>query len=77
MHTQQQLSSSAHIISWRESLPVEHFLGIASSVFVSKSCWGVQSAEEAYFRQSFTDFFASFKFNVYLGLFAQIINFYW
>jgi gustatory receptor len=46
-------------------------------VFVSKSCWGVRSAEEAYFRQSFTDFFASFKFNIYLGLFTQIVNLFW
>ncbi|XP_070501269.1 gustatory receptor for sugar taste 64f-like [Chironomus tepperi] len=53
---------------------IEHNLGIASGVYVSKSCWGVHSAEEAYFRQSFTDFFASFKFNIYLGLFAQIVN---
>ena len=58
-------------------LLVEHNLGIASGVYVSKSCWGVHSAEEAYFRQSFTDFFASFKFNIYLGLFAQIVNLFW
>lgn len=58
-------------------LSVEHNLGIASGLYLSKSCWNVQSAEEAYFRQSFTDFFAVFKFNIYLGLFAQIINVFW
>lgn len=56
---------------------VEHNLGIASGRYLSKSCWNVQSAEEAYFRQSFTDFFTVFKFNIYLGIFAQIINGFW
>lgn len=58
-------------------LPVEHNLGIASGLYLSKSCWNVQSAEEAYFRKSFTDFFSVFKFNVYLGFLAQIINVFW
>jgi len=53
---------------------VEHNLGIVSGLYLSKSCWGVRSAEEAYFRQSFTDFFSVFSFNIYLGLFAQIVN---
>lgn len=56
---------------------VEHNLGIASGVFLSKSCWDVRSAEEAYFRQSFTEFFSIFTFNIYLGLFAQIVNVFW
>lgn len=58
-------------------LSVEHNLGIASGLYLSKSCWNVQSAEEAYFRQSFTDFFAVFKFNIYLGIFSQVINVFW
>lgn len=56
---------------------VEHNLGIASGLYLSKSCWNVRSAEEAFFRQSFTDFFAVFKFNIYLGVFAQVINVFW
>lgn len=58
-------------------LSVEHNLGVASGLYLSKSCWNVRSAEEAYFRQSFTDFFAVFKFNIYLGLLAQVINILW
>lgn len=59
------------------NLTVEHNLSVATGVFLSKSCWGVRSAEEAYFRQSFTEFFSIFTFNIYLGLFAQIVNVFW
>ncbi|CAO1403379.1 unnamed protein product [Diamesa serratosioi] len=54
---------------------VEHILAIASGFYLSKECWNVHSAEEAYFKQSFTDFFAAFNYNIYLALFAQAINF--
>lgn len=56
---------------------VEHNLGCATGVLLSKSCWNVRSAEEAYFRQSFTEFFSIFTFNIYLGLFAQVVNVFW
>ena len=56
---------------------VEHNLGIASGLYLSKSCWNVRSAQEAYFRLSFTDFFTIFGYNVYLGVLVQGINFYW
>lgn len=59
------------------NVAVEHNLSIATGVFLSKSCWNVRSAEEAYFRQSFTEFFSTFTFNIYLGLFAQIVNVFW
>lgn len=60
-----------------KTFSVEHNLGVASGLYLSKSCWNVQSAEEAYFRQSFTDFFSVFQFNIYLGLFVQVINVFW
>lgn len=56
---------------------VEHNLGIASGLYLSKSCWNVRSADEAYFRQFFTDFFTVFKYNVFLGAFAQVVNVFW
>lgn len=56
---------------------VEHILAIASGFYLSKECWNVHSAGEAYFKQSFTDFFTAFTYNIYLALFAQAINFLW
>lgn len=64
-------------ILWHFLFSVEHNLGIASGLYLSKSCWNVQSAEEAYFRQSFTDFFSVFEFNIYLGILAQTVNVFW
>lgn len=64
-------------IFWHFSPLVEHNLGIASGLYLSKSCRNVQSAEEAYFRQSFTDFFSVFEFNIYLGILAQTVNVFW
>ncbi|CRK99527.1 CLUMA_CG012846, isoform A [Clunio marinus] len=40
---------------------VEHNLGIASGIYSSKSCWSMQPADEAYFRNSFIDFFTVFN----------------
>lgn len=74
---QLQISNSLPRIPKHFSFSVEHNLGIASGLYLSKSCWNVQSAEEAYFRQSFTDFFSVFEFNIYLGILAQTVNVFW